>query len=79
MIIIRTFDLLNRNETNYSLFLIDEKKSAFIEPRLLSLALCCDPIGSDDTDSRGVVGVRVFTADKTDEETESEIPAETLI
>lgn len=75
IIIIRKFDLLNRNETSYSLFLIDEKKSAFIKPRLLSLALCCDPIGSDDTDSRGVVGVCVFTADKT----ESEIPAETLI
>ncbi len=62
-----------------TLLLIDEKKTVFIKPRLCSLALRCDPIGSDDTDSGGVVGVSVFIADKADGETGTEIPAETLI
>lgn len=57
-------------------FLMDEK-TGFIKSRLRSPALCCDPIGSDDTDSEGVVGVSVFMADKG--EAGSEIPAETLI
>lgn len=59
--------------------MIDEKETGFIKPRLRSLALRCDPIGSDDTDSRGVVGVSVFMADKADGESGTEIPAETLI
>lgn len=62
-----------------TLFLMDEKKTGFIKPSLRSLALHCDPIGSDDTDSGGVVGVSVFMADKADGEAGSEIPAETLI
>lgn len=61
-----------------AMFLMDEKKTGFIKPRLHSLALCCDPIGSDDTDSEGVVGVSVFMADKADREAGSKIPAETL-
>lgn len=61
-----------------TLFLIDEK-TGFIKSRLRSLALRCDPIGSDDTDSGGVVGVSVFTADKANAGAGSEIPAETLI
>lgn len=36
-----------------SLFFIDEKKTGFIKLRQRSLALHCDPIGSDDTDSTG--------------------------
>lgn len=43
-----------------------KKKTRFIKPRPRSLALHCDPIGSDDTDSGGVVGVSVFVADKVD-------------
>lgn len=35
-----------------------------IKLRLCSLVLRCDPIGSDDIDSRGVVGVCVFMDDK---------------
>lgn len=62
-----------------TLLLMDEKKTGFIKPRLHSLALHCDPIGSDDTDSGGVVGVSVFMADKTDKEAGCEILAETLI
>lgn len=62
-----------------TLFLMDEKKTGFIKPTLRSLALWCDPIGSDDTDSGGVVGVSVFMTDKADREAGSEIPAETLI
>lgn len=58
---------------------MDEKKSGFIKLRLRSLVLCCDPIGSDDTDSGGVVEVSVFIADKADGEGGSKIPAETLI
>lgn len=61
------------------LFLMDEKKTGFIKPRQRSLALHCNPIGSDDTDSGGVVGVSVFMADKADGESGSEIQAETLI
>lgn len=61
-----------------TLFLMDEKTGS-IKSRLSSLALRCDPIGSDDTDSGGVVGVSVFMADKADVEAGSEIPAETLI
>lgn len=57
----------------------DGWKEGFIKPLLCSLALRCDPIGSDDTDSGGVVGVSVCMADKTDAEAASEIPAETLI
>lgn len=45
---------------------MDETRTRFIKLRLLSLALRCDPIGSDDTDSGGVVGVSVFLADKVD-------------
>lgn len=44
--------------------------------RLCSLALRCDPIGFDDTDSGALVGVSVFTADKADGEAGSVIQAE---
>lgn len=56
------------------LFLMDEKKAGFIKPRLCSLALRCDPIGSDETDCSAVVGVSVLLADKADGEAGSEIP-----
>lgn len=54
-------------------------KPNIVKLRHCSLALCCDLAGSADTDSRGVVGGRVFSADKADSKAASQIPAETLI
>lgn len=51
----------------------------FIKPTLRSLALCRDPIRSDDTDSVRVEGASVFMADKVDGEAECEIQGESTV
>lgn len=51
----------------------------FIKPTVRSLALCRDPIRSDDTDSVRVEGVSVFMADKVDGEAGSAIQGESTV
>lgn len=56
--------MANRNKSRNTLVFRLDKETGFIKPKLRSLALRCDPTGSDDTDYGGVMGVSLFMVDK---------------